>query len=236
MQISDFKIFLGKLSNIGDGKKLITTLNAHSFNISKTDSFFLEALKKSDVLIPDGISVVWAIKWLTGKSIKKIAGADLFNYEMDRLQADHGRCFFLGSSEETLSKIEERLKTDYPNVVVGSFSPPYTEQFTEDESNKMIDVVNEFNPDVLFIGMTAPKQEKWAYKYFERLETGHICCIGAVFDFYAGNIHRAPDWMINLGLEWLYRLGKEPKRMWRRYVLGNIKFIYFIFCEKYLET
>lgn len=236
MRLQDYQIYDGKLSEIKEGKVLINTTNAHSYNVSLIDKEFEVALRNSDVLIPDGVSIVWAIKWLTGKSIKKIAGVDIFFYEMERLNQSCGACFFLGSSEETLSKIQERLKTDYPNVVAGSYSPPFTEQFTENESNKMIDVVNEFNPDVLFIGLTAPKQEKWAYKYFDRLETGHICCIGAVFDFYAGNIHRAPDWMINLGLEWLYRLGKEPKRMWRRYVLGNIKFIYFIFREKYLET
>jgi N-acetylglucosaminyldiphosphoundecaprenol N-acetyl-beta-D-mannosaminyltransferase len=155
---------------------------------------------------------------------------------MDRLQADHGRCFFLGSSEETLSKIEKRANKDYQNVDIGTYSPPYKKEFSQTDTQLMIEKVNSFKPDVLFIGLTAPKQEKWAYQNYLDLDVGHICCIGAVFDFYAGNIHRAPDWMINLGLEWLYRLGKEPKRMWRRYVLGNIKFIYFIFREKYFET
>ena len=96
----------------------------------------------------------------------------------------------------------------------------------------MIRKVNDFNPDVLFIGMTAPKQEKWAYQHFNELEAGHICCIGAVFDFYAGNIERAPGWMIDSGLEWLFRLLKEPRRMWRRYLIGNSKFIWLIIKEK----
>ena len=82
--------------------------------------------------------------------------------------------------------------------------------------------------------MTAPKQEKWAYEYFSKLKVGHVCSIGAVFDFYAGNIKRAPKWMIRFGLEWLYRLIKEPRRMWRRYLIYNSKFIYYILKEKLL--
>ena len=98
----------------------------------------------------------------------------------------------------------------------------------------MIDAVNRVEPDVLFIGMTAPKQEKWAFKYYQMLNAGHICCIGAVFDFYAGTVKRAPEWMISLGMEWFYRLIREPRRMWRRYLIGNIKFIGYILREKLL--
>ena len=85
----------------------------------------------------------------------------------------------------------------------------------------MVEKINVFKPDVLFIGMTAPKQEKWAHEHFDRLDVGHVCCIGAVFDFYAGTVKRPPQWMINLGLEWLGRLLKEPKRMWYRYLISS---------------
>ena len=97
----------------------------------------------------------------------------------------------------------------------------------------MLEKINAFEPDALFVGMTAPKQEKWAYEHFTHLQAGHICCIGAVFDFYAGTISRAPQWMIQMGLEWLYRLIKEPRRMWRRYLIGNSKFIWAVVKEKY---
>ena len=98
----------------------------------------------------------------------------------------------------------------------------------------MIDAVNEVEPDVLFVGMTAPKQEKWSYQFYDELKAGHICCIGAVFDFYAGNIKRAPDWMISAGLEWLYRLLSEPRRIGRRYIIGNSLFVYEILKGKFL--
>jgi N-acetylglucosaminyldiphosphoundecaprenol N-acetyl-beta-D-mannosaminyltransferase len=212
--------------------KLINTLNPHSYLVSRKDKLFQEALQNSDILLPDGIGIVMASRWLYRKRIKKIAGADLFYNEMKRLNKLEGRCFFLGSSNETLNKISERANKEYPNVKLKCLSPPFKNSFSIQENRQMVDVINSFKPDVLFIGMTAPKQEKWAYEHASKLSVGHICCIGAVFDFYAGTINRAPQWMINIGLEWLYRLIREPKRMWRRYIIGNTIFILLMIKEK----
>jgi len=211
---------------------LITTLNAHSYNVACSDARFHEALLKSDILIPDGISIVWAACWLTGARLKKIAGEDLFFYEMMRLQKSNGRVFFLGSSAATLNKIRDRARVDYPSVTVQTYSPPFKAEFSAEDNAAMIAAVNDFQPDVLFVGMTAPKQEKWAFEHFDTLQVGHVCCIGAVFDFYAGTVKRAPRWVIHLGLEWFYRLVSEPRRMWRRYLLGNALFIGAILQEK----
>ena len=224
--LANFKIFDKNLNSLGPEKQLITTINAHSYNVTKSDDLFKDSLMKSDVLIPDGVSVVWAVKWLTGKSLKKIAGADLFFYEMDRLNGSNGKCFFLGSTDQTLLKIKENASKQYPNVNLETFSPPYKPEFSAEDNAEMVKAVNNFNPDVLFIGLTAPKQEKWAYQNFDKLNVGHIGCIGAVFDFYAGNIDRAPQWMIRLGLEWFYRLMKEPRRLWKRYLIGHLNVLY----------
>jgi N-acetylglucosaminyldiphosphoundecaprenol N-acetyl-beta-D-mannosaminyltransferase len=230
--LSGFDIFTGDLNDLADDKLIINTINAHSFNITQDDNVFAAALRKSDVLIPDGISVVWAIRFLTGRRMKKIAGADLFFYELSKLSRSGGSCFFLGSSDATLQKIAERAAAEYPGIKVGKYSPPYKPEFSEEDNRKMIEAVNAFKPDVVFVGMTAPKQEKWAYLHKDSLDTKHICCIGAVFDFYAGTITRAPDWMIRMGLEWFYRLIREPSRMWKRYLIGNTKFIWLILKEK----
>lgn len=234
--LSKYVLYNKSLKSLNDKKLLISTINAHSYNVACKDSNFKEALQNSDILIPDGISVVWALKWLTGQKLKKIAGADLFFYEMDRMQECGGKCFFLGSNEATLEKIKGRAKKEYANVKIETYSPPYKSEFSEDDNKSMIGVVNEFMPDVLFIGMTAPKQEKWAYQHLKYLDVRHVCCIGAVFDFYAGTVKRAPNWMINLGLEWFYRLIKEPMRMWRRYLLGNINFITSVLIERFSVT
>lgn len=232
--IKSFKIYDQQIDQLSNHLNiLINTINAHCYNMTQTDSFYQEALLNSDVLIPDGISVVWAVRWLTGQKIKKIAGADLFFFEMNRLQQSGGKCFFLGSSDATLNKIVRRLAKDYPNVKVQTFSPPYKPEFTPEDNAPMLEAINTFQPDVLMVGMTAPKQEKWAYQHFNQLQAGHICCIGAVFDFYAGTINRAPKWMIKMDLEWFYRLIKEPRRMWHRYLVGNIRFIFSIVKEKF---
>ncbi len=232
--LQKFSIFNQSLNQISEHKTLINTINAHCYTITLTDNFYLEALLNCDVLLPDGISVVYAIRWLTGKKIKKIAGADLFSYELERLQKTGGKCFFLGSTNETLNKIRTRIDIEFPNIKVQTYSPPYKLEFSDEDDIAMIESINSFQPDVLMIGMTAPKQEKWAYKHINKLNTGHICCIGAVFDFYAGTVHRAPKWLIRLGLEWLFRLVKEPRRMWRRYLIGNTKFIWSMTREKFL--
>ena len=230
--IQDYKLFHYPLSSISSQKVIINTLNAHCYNIAQTDMLYQEALIKSNVLIPDGISIVWAFKWLTGKKIKKIAGADLFFYELERLQQKGGKCFFLGSTNMTLELIKEKMAREYSNIKVDTYSPPYKPEFSVEENMAMLQLINAFQPDVLMLGMTAPKQEKWAYKHYKSLQVGHICCVGAVFDFYAATIKRAPQWMIKLGLEWFYRLIKEPRRLWHRYLIGNSLFIWSILKEK----
>jgi N-acetylglucosaminyldiphosphoundecaprenol N-acetyl-beta-D-mannosaminyltransferase len=233
--LTDFNLFDKELNSIPDRKLLITTLNAHSYNNTRQDDFYAESLAKSDILLPDGVSVVWAVRLLTGKKLHKIAGADLFFFEMNRLNKIGGSCFFLGSSENTLARIISRSASEFPNVRIGKYSPPYKPVFTSEDNAIMVESVNVFHPDVLFVGMTAPKQEKWAYEHLESLKAGHICCIGAVFDFYAGTVSRAPQWMINMGLEWFYRLVKEPSRMWRRYLIGNSKFIGYVIKEIFIS-
>ena len=229
---------LAILVGLPEGKLLINTINAHSYNIARKDEKFAGALLKGDVLIPDGASIVKAVKWLRGEKIERIAGWDLFCFEMNRLNAVQTRhassILFLGSSEGVLAKIKKRAAVDYPNLEIHTYSPPYKPEFTEDENREMIQAVNAIQPDLLWIGMIAPKQEKWAYKHFKDLDVkGHIGTIGAVFDFYAGTVERAPVWWQEHSLEWLYRLIKEPKRMWRRYLIGNFLFTVSIVKEKF---
>ena len=224
----------GALRSIPEGKVLINTINAHSYNVAQKDSLFAEALKNGDYLIPDGASVVKACKWLKAKSQprERIAGWDLFRIEMEKLNIRGGKCFFMGSSEKVLELIKEQAAEDYPNIKVETYSPPYKPEFSNEDNAAIISAINQANPDLLWIGMTAPKQEKWTYSHWKELDIHcHVGTIGAVFDFYAGTAKRAPIWWQNHSLEWLYRLVKEPKRMWRRYVIGNPLFLWNIFKE-----
>lgn len=222
------------LSVLPDGKLLINTINAHSYNTALKDELFAEALSKGDVLIPDGASIVKACQWIKAKSQPKerIAGWDLFEFEMERLNKRGGKCFFMGSSPKVLELIKRRAAVDYPNIEVVTYSPPYKPEFTNEDNRAIISAINNANPDLLWIGMTAPKQEKWTYTHWNELNIHcHVGTIGAVFDFFAGTYKRAPLWWQEHSLEWLYRLVKEPRRMWRRYVLGNPLFMWNILLE-----
>lgn len=140
---------------------------------------------------------------------------------------------FMGSSDTVLEMIMQKAAIDYPNLEIISYSPPYKTEFSDEDNTAIIKAVNEADPDLLWIGMTAPKQEKWAYQHWKDLDIHcHVGTIGAVFDFYAGTAKRAPQWMREHSLEWLYRLFKEPRRMWRRYLIGNLLFIFNICKEK----
>ena len=237
--------YSGTESLILSGKLLINTINAHSFNTAKKDQLFAEALTNGDVLLPDGVSIVMACKWIKAKSLPKerIAGWDLFAFEMEKLERESEELrtkseeskivMFMGSSQKVLDLIVKRAAEVYPHLKVVTYSPPYSPEFSDEDNKAIIDAIHAANPDLLWIGMTAPRQEKWTYSHWKELNIHcHVGSIGAVFDFFAGTMKRAPMWWQEHGLEWLYRLLKEPKRMWRRYIIGNALFLWNMVKEK----
>lgn len=206
-------------------KKIINTINPHSYCVAKKDNKFQEALWASSLLIPDGTGIVWAARVLKEKKIKRIAGADMHLYLLKQAQKHGLKVFYMGASQETLSKIEKRVQIEYPAVRCKSYSPPYKPAFSNEDNQKIFEAINAFDPDILFVGMTAPKQEKWVYENREYLNVNVICSIGAVFDFYAGTVQRpGPVWQ-KLGLEWLPRFLKEPRRLARRNLISTPTFI-----------
>ena len=267
-RLKDLNILGSKaeLALLPEGKLLINTINAHSFNTAKKDKLFAEALTNGDALIPDGVSIVKACRRIKAKSQPKerIAGWDLFEFEMNKLEecgmrneecgvnnssldnsqsasADNSKLkiqnskfrerpltvMFMGSSQKVLDLIVKRAAEVYPHLKVVTYSPPYKPEFSDENNKAVIDAINAADPDLLWIGMTAPKQEKWTYTHWKELNIHcHVGTIGAVFDFFAGTVERAPIWWQRHGLEWLYRLLKEPKRMWRRYIIGNALFLW----------
>ena len=233
INLIEYKVYNGNLQEcFATDKLLINTINQYSYCIAEKDSDFKTALQQSDILLPDGVGIVSAVRLLTGEKIKKIAGADIHQYLLEELNRKKGSCFYLGSSSTTLQKISNRLSKEYPNIKVGVFSPPFKKDFSDADNLQMKEVVNAFRPDVLFVGMTAPKQEKWSFQHKIDLNVSIICSIGAVFDFYAGTIERPSPFWINIGLEWFVRLLKEPSRMWKRYLYYGPVFIASIFAQK----
>jgi N-acetylglucosaminyldiphosphoundecaprenol N-acetyl-beta-D-mannosaminyltransferase len=205
--------------------RIINTINPHSYLIAQSDKIFFEALKASNVLLPDGIGIVWAKGLLHKNKIKKIAGYDLFLHLMNDLNNKKGSCFFLGASDSTLKMMIKRSSKEFHNVTINSYSPPYKKEFTNEDNVKMFTLINKAKPDILFVGMTAPKQETWVYINNININAKLICSIGAVFDFYAGTVRRPSKFWIKSGLEWLPRFLHEPIRLAKRNLISTPKFI-----------
>ena len=231
--ILGYKIFENTLESIDFAKnKIINTINPHSYCLSRYDKLFYEALQSSDILLPDGTGIVLASKIVNNHSINKIAGADIHQYLLQQANLKSQKVFYLGAAQSTLLLIEGKVKKEFLNITVSSFSPPYKPQFSESETALMLEKVNDFKPDILFVGMTAPKQEKWVFANKNNIDANTIVSIGAVFDFYAGTIKRPGNFWVSIGLEWLPRFLKEPKRLARKNLVSTPKFLLEIMCYK----
>ena len=217
-----------------DGPHYFVCANPHSIQVAHNDEKFMIALKSSDMLTPDGIGIVLASRILNGNIKYRVTGSDIF-WGLSKSLDDkcQGRYYFLGSSEEVLTKIREKMENEYPGItVVGTYSPPFKTKFSDDDNKKMIDAINAAKPDVLWVGMTAPKQEKWIYENKDKLNVKFIGAIGAVFDFYAGTVKRSHPIFQRMGLEWLPRLLQEPRRLWRRNFISNPIFMLRVFRQR----
>jgi N-acetylglucosaminyldiphosphoundecaprenol N-acetyl-beta-D-mannosaminyltransferase len=199
--------------------------NPHSLVAAQQDPEFLSALNAAQIVVADGVGVSLAARMLGIEVGPRITGDDFFRALLAALARNgRGRVFFFGSSDRVLGLIAERFARDYPQLTLcGSLSPPFRE-FTAAENADMVAAINAARPDVLWVGMTAPKQEKWVQSNHAALHAPVIGSIGAVFEFFAGTNPRAPAWMCAIGLEWLYRLLREPGRMWQRVAVSGPRF------------
>lgn len=205
----------------------LACINPHSYVLAKHNDRFTRALHAADWLIPDGVGIVLASRHLGGSIKDRVTGSDIFLGLMPKLNQCGGRVFFLGSSQDTLNAIRARVALDFPSVeIVGMYSPPYTEAFSQEESDAMIAMVNAASADVLWVGLTSPKQDLWLHENHHRLQVGFAAGIGAVFDFYANTVKRSSPIFQRLGLEWLPRLLREPRRLWRRMFVSAPIFVW----------
>lgn len=234
IKILDYNIFAGTPEYFSNGfRGVVNCINPHSHVISTKDRSFREALQGSDYLLADGVGIQLAVRILKGKKVEKITGSDLHRVLLKSLSGKNGSCFYLGSSDTVLSKIRERVSAEFPSVRTGSYSPPYKNTFSQKDTLAMTGHINDFAPDVLFVGMTAPKQEKWVHENRHLINAPVICSVGAVFDFYAGTVKRPGKFWISLGLEWLPRLLREPGRLWRRTLISTPVFLWHVSREKF---
>jgi N-acetylglucosaminyldiphosphoundecaprenol N-acetyl-beta-D-mannosaminyltransferase len=200
--------------------------NPHSLNVARKDERFRQALLHSNMLVADGVGLTTLAKLFGKGTLPRVTGTDYFEKVMSTLNAAEaelgrkGRVFFFGSTPKVLALIASQLNAAYPNLeLAGTLSPPFGD-WNSDMELDMLEKIKAGKPDVLWVGMTAPKQEKWADKNCQTLDVPVIGSIGAVFDFFAGTYPRAPSWACATGLEWLVRLVREPRRMWRRTIVS----------------
>lgn len=202
--------------------------NVHAAVMGRQDRAYRAALDNSYMTLPDGKPLFWVARLKKLSDVGHVPGPDFFPAFLERT-ADKGlRHYFFGSKPDVLSTLEKKLTALHPEMqIVGSYSPPFRE-VSREETKAMIADINRVQPDVVWIGLGAPKQEFWMADNWEALRPAILMGVGAAFDFHAGTVKRAPRLFTRVGLEWLYRLCREPRRLWRRYFVTNSLFIYFL--------
>jgi N-acetylglucosaminyldiphosphoundecaprenol N-acetyl-beta-D-mannosaminyltransferase len=216
----------------GNSCKWLSCINPHSYAVARNDVSFSHALRAADWLVPDGAGIVLASKLLGGSIHARITGSDLFREVNQRLNKQSGSVFLLGATEDTLAQIKVRMASDFPRVrVAGWYSPPFKPAFTQADTDEMIKAVNAAAPDVLWVGLTSPKQDLWLHQNHEHLNVKFAAGIGAVFDFYTGRVKRSHPIFQKFGLEWLPRLLQEPRRLWRRTIVSGPIFVWNVLLQ-----
>lgn len=225
-------IFCSTFTTPGNSLRCIwlACINPHSYVVALDDEQFKRALLDADWLVPDGAGIVLASRLLGGIIRHRVTGSDIFCGLHERMNiTGEMSVFFLGSTEKTLSIIRERMAIDYPKIrVAGTYSPPFRHSYSFSELDDMINTINAAKPDVLWVGMSAPKQEKWIFDNRLRLQVKFVGAIGAVFDFYSGQVKRSHPIFQRLGFEWLPRLTQQPKRLWKRTFVSAPIFLWHI--------
>ena len=208
---------------------LYSTGNAYTIVMAQTNAPLMAHYEAADAVLPDGMIPVWLTKLLPKSVPDKIAGP-IFFQEFTRRAPERGHSIFLlGSSEAVLAKMKANMELMAPGVkIVGTLSPPFAKEFSVAQDEAMLRAIEDANPDALFVGLQAPKQELWLSKHHDRLSVPLRMGVGAAFDFTAGTKKQAPEWASKAGLEWLVRLLDEPRRLTGRYLQSCLLFWYFL--------
>jgi len=212
----------------------ICFLNAHTFVEARKNPAFRQLTGSADLVLADGTSLVWSSRFLGCRLPERIAGPDLMESFCEEANVKAYRFFFFGCTPDVLEDLTRTVQHRWPHILIaGSFAPPIAETFSAPENERMIENINSAKPDVLWVGMSSPKQDFWIAQNLRRLKVPISIGVGAAFNFISGNVRRAPLWAQQRGLEWLWRLIQEPRRLWRRYLTCNAAFARLIMQEIY---
>jgi N-acetylglucosaminyldiphosphoundecaprenol N-acetyl-beta-D-mannosaminyltransferase len=211
----------------------VVTPNAQHIVMLQNDARFRQIYQQAALTVPDGVSLLWAAQFLGTPLLGRVNGTDLFE-QLCRASAEAGlKVFLLGGRPGAATGAAEVLSARHPQLqIVGTYCPPYGFESDATERERIQAAVAAATPDILFVGLGAPKQEYWIYEHYQQLNIPISIGIGVSFEFVSGTVQRAPKLLQKLGLEWAFRLVTEPKRLWRRYVFGNTSFTWLVLKQK----
>jgi N-acetylglucosaminyldiphosphoundecaprenol N-acetyl-beta-D-mannosaminyltransferase len=213
-----------------EGCHFIAVTGMHGVTEAQHDVRFKRILNSADLVVPDGMPLVWLGR-RHGYSLKRrVYGPELMETFCDKTRSRY-RHFLYGGAPGVSSLLANRLNSKFGTNVTGQYAPPFRE-LTEDEDEEILDLIHTAAPDVLWVGLSTPKQERWMHRNRPRLKVPVVVGVGAAFDFHAGRTKQAPHWMREHGLEWLYRLSTEPRRLWRRYLIYGSQFVFNVAAEQ----
>jgi N-acetylglucosaminyldiphosphoundecaprenol N-acetyl-beta-D-mannosaminyltransferase len=204
----------------------VCAVAVHAVMVSQRDSEMRAAIERATLTVPDGMPLVWAANALGENLPNRVYGPELMRRYSDRCAERGHRVWLYGGRDQgSLAQLALNMRRNHPGIeIVGGYSPPFR-PLTASEEDSLVAQVNRDRPDLLWVGIGVPKQEKWMAHMRDRLEVPVMCAVGAAFDFHAGRISQAPVWMQERGLEWTYRIAQEPRRLLPRYLSYNPRFL-----------
>ena len=212
-------------SDTSGPSRYICVTSVHGVMEARQDGELRGILNNADIATPDGMPVVWALRSFGRRGQQRVYGPTLMLKLCERAATNGHKLFLYGSTPEVIQGLTEKLTTLYPAIrIVGTYSPPFRALTAEEEADIQARI-RESNADLVFVGISTPKQERWMARQQQRLDGVIMIGVGAAFDFHAGRVKQAPKWMQDRGLEWLFRLVSEPRRLWRRYILITPRFL-----------
>jgi len=212
----------------------VTLMSVNNLVKAQKNQFFKEISNKTYLSLPDGIPLVWIARSKGARKIKTNTRgtAFMFKFFESTFQKKH-KHFFYGGKEGVAEQLKTVFENKFPGVeIVGTYCPPFRE-LAEEEDREICEVINSSGADIVWVGLSTPKQEYWMHEHKDKLNVSLMMGVGAAFDFHTGNAKEAPRWMQSNGLEWLFRLLSEPRRLWKRYLIGNSLLVYWLITEKF---
>lgn len=220
------------LDMIKNGKGYICVNNVHTIVCSVLNKDYHSYINNAILSLADGMPLVYYSKFKYRINLSRITGPTFLQKTLEYGQEHKLNHYFFGGTPDTLKKMIDVISKEYPSAKIsGYFSPPFKKKFSAEENEKYMNQINACSPDIIWVGLGAPKQETWIAENIHLLNRGIMIGIGAGFDYLAGNIKRAPNWMQHYSLEWIYRLIQEPKRLFKRYLVTNTLFLIFLLLE-----